>query len=229
LEASLKLDPESLEFTAEFEWIPVIEVEESQSWHDEHQVGTAFIGFSTERYYIAKRPDKLFVRADWRIFHHSKEDARYYGKPPIYHAKRFYDRNILNDDGTLEGDFPLPFVSDMTRRHYYLPYSEETWGGIQQIIEAIKVLKSRLHEVLGTDEGRKLLLRVGESIIKALPKPNTRDLTGIRFMTDGIENEVTGPCEHCPGMWWHQAVKKKDRTGLWAISGSDILKNEVTK
>ena len=117
----------------------------------------------------------------------------------------------------------------MERNHYYLPYSEQTWTGVQQIIEAIKVLNTRLHEVLGTDDGRKLLLKFGESFIKALPKPDTRNLTGIHFMADGIENEVTGPCEHCPEMWWHQAVKKKDRTGLWAISESDILKNEVTK
>lgn len=65
--------------------------------------------------------------------------------------------------------------SDRDSYVIYLAYSDELWAGINNMIEAIRVLGGRLDSMIRSGEGQERIGEIGSNLIKMLPAPAPKE------------------------------------------------------
>jgi hypothetical protein len=123
-----------------FEWMPVIRVEigDGQRYRDDG------ISFDHDRYYIAKGPAGSIVKVDWDVDEEHRK------------AKCHW-----NSDSTLKLT-KFPFTAPIqTSDGWLIPYTDETWRGVEDIKAGIEHLKKRLTKLLTSRDGIKQLTQSG--------------------------------------------------------------------
>jgi hypothetical protein len=130
-----------------YQWIPVIEVEETHSWSGGNF--SCFVGFTVDRFYVTKRPDGKWMKSDWNMEGNHRSTA----------CEMFKDKG-----------FSIPSAQDSEydddRRTFYIPYTEAKWFGFQRLNDAINELKKRLRELIGTEEGQKKISEAGRLMLE---------------------------------------------------------------
>lgn len=136
------------------EWHPVIEVKALRPFATRSD---GFVGFETERFLWARRHDGTLARIGW-----SQKDVA----DKYRHAKTMPARVKMQEE------FDPPYRDDQARvATVYLPYTDDLWVGLQELVMGVSVLKDRLTELLLTKEGQARLAEVGQAMVKALPAP----------------------------------------------------------
>lgn len=142
-------------------WIPVIEVKEAHIWAMGME---AAVGFVLNRFYVAQKVNGFWVKCRWEIPADWKDSSN-----RLSYSEDFY---WLPSHG--EFSLPCSHPESQSGRVYYLPYTDETWAGLEQMQEAIKQLKVKLREMLSSTEGTQHLARIGANILRALPAPEEK-------------------------------------------------------
>ena len=143
--------------TTHLEWQPVIVVKELRPFATR---SAGFVGFEAGRFLWARRRDGSLARVDW-----SQRDSE---------AKYRYS-STMTCQVKMQEEFDPPYREVGRVATVYLPYSPELWAGVQELERGISVLKSRLTELLMTNEGQARLAEVGQAMTLALPAPETRE------------------------------------------------------
>jgi hypothetical protein len=184
----------TVEQAVNLDWIPVIMVEirgefraprdvpfgkgatteEEVDYEDNRREnGEASLHLHFSRFWIAKRPDGLWISCRiWRSQDDDGKSDRYDSKRDNIHAP---SPRRLNSETfyTAKKDFALPYrCIDSSwgekRPTHYLRYTPKLWSGLNQIANKLEELNKRLQELVGSDEGIKLI----ENLVgKLLPAP----------------------------------------------------------
>ncbi len=131
-------------------WIPMITVESLSPFCRNDDT---FIGFTIKRSWIAKKASGRWLEGRWE----DKEDGSLMGDREKW-ASDFYPAS-----STKQTDFSLPFYGD---EHYYLPYTDALWTGLETLLTHVRAMKKTLTHLLTTPDG---LQRVERAATKSLP------------------------------------------------------------
>lgn len=184
------------------DWIPVIEItstterpkEPSPSrrraersdpkWDD---AAGAQLGFGAKRYWVARKPDKTWIQADWVPREEERADAtpetdwweRHY-IPEDSDVRRFRRHGAI-DWHRDNGAFKVPNV--LVKERYnnrvetitYVRHTEELWRQVVALESRIREAARRLDELLKSEEGR-IVLFTGHSplALPAAPEPEVQ-------------------------------------------------------
>ena len=139
-----------------YKWIPVIEVEETGMFSSRFPKASSGLGFEIERYYLAKKEDGKWLRTDWDIEAENRSSV----------CQTFMDK-----------EFKIPSVvkdrygEEDPDRTFYIVYTEEKWAGFMRLVEAINNLKSKLRELVGTQDGQRIISEAGSIALRLTYKP----------------------------------------------------------
>ena len=152
--AKLALSLSTMEFK------PVIVVIESKPYSGRRS-RCAFVGFSLERIYVAKRGDSSWVQLEYAWYLEHKEDT---DTTRFIRRARSFRWDCSN----------LPFTEVSTDFHNsgqttILDYSDELWAGLCALQAAIKKVRETLLELVSSCEGIARLIEVGAGIENLLP------------------------------------------------------------
>lgn len=128
------------------EWQAVIEVVPLSPFGSPDLISGAFLGFTLNRFWWAKKAGdgRGYVRTGWE----------HDGKPNF------------TTSFSVETDQFMPPVNSNGR--FYLPYSDESWVGLQRIIAALKTLKANLDAMIQSDDGQAQIAQLGASLMTTL-------------------------------------------------------------
>lgn len=148
----------------DLQWSTVIKVSANNGhvFASDRKLPTAQIDFS--RFQWAYRKDgKLMQRtlAWYEKSIHFKEAQWVYGQTNYW---RWDDHKI--------NVFNPPIYDGDTA---WLPYTEELWTGLKQIQEAIKVIQTRIYDIIATPEGTVMLALVGAGKMNLLEATTTKE------------------------------------------------------
>lgn len=156
-----------------WEWKPAIKV--YKPIHHGQNDTNASLSINIERFYWARRNDGKNLTSSWSM--------------PNFIRDRNTMASVFHwDDRCVE--FNLPCTNSHIRSKdfygkthdlllekptepdtFYIPYSEDLWTGLNQIIQALHTLDNRLKEMIGSDEGIKTLQMVGQQLIGLMLPP----------------------------------------------------------
>lgn len=151
---------EAIRAVSKLDWFPVVHIEQKDAFMSGGLEG--FVGFKTERFWMAKKPNGRLTTLPWNrymMLATSEMETRWWSM--VRDATGFYWENNW-------GKFELPCSEG---KNHYLPYTDELWAGTERLITAIKLLRERLIALISSEEGIKQLVSIGASMIKALPAP----------------------------------------------------------
>lgn len=131
-----------VEASAALVWLPMITVSRLKPFARE-DCGD-FIGFEINRSWIAKKVNTDWLQSRWDGFDRDGQDER------EKWAGNFYPSRHI-------ADFALPYYGAADHVHdrdqFYLPYTEELWVGLEQLLEKIRLVKTQLDLLLTTPAG----------------------------------------------------------------------------
>lgn len=149
-----------IEETFNLEWIPVIQVAETQPFCHHISAHAEYMGIVIDRFYYAYTQGGRLRKAPFYLIECAEDPGKEAGEAWTWR------------DG---GKFAPPceagrhLVQD-AKRVFYLPYSIEVWTGLLELIKTLARAKQRLHEIVGaTEVGMEQLAAVGAQILKMLP------------------------------------------------------------
>jgi len=155
------------------DWQPVIEVTPLFPFAHE---GGGFIGFAIDRFYWAKRPygDGYLKIENW------EHDPREWDGDPLYNPLDLARDFSVKIEGHAPFEPPCKSHRSFGDETIYLPYTEETWAGLEQMLDAIDELNQNLSTMLSTADGIQAINVVGAKILKLLPEsiPQTEEKHG---------------------------------------------------
>ena len=159
---------QAMKNAASLEWIPVIEVEKLAPFGARYDSWQAhpWVGFSLDRFYVAKRYNETYAKVEWVLSEHVLEThGDLDGTGMLSRATTFY--------WPMKEEFCPPtrlYRPGDDRPKYYLPYTLQLWEGLQCLQQAISALGTRLDTMLGSPEGLAMLANVGQRLMAlALP------------------------------------------------------------
>lgn len=159
---------QAMKNAASLEWNPVIEVEKLAPFGARYDSWQAhpWVGFSLDRFYIAKRYNGTYAKVEWILSEHVLEaHGDLDGMGMLSRATSFY--------WPMKEEFYPPtrlYRPGDDRPKYYLPYTLQLWEGLQCLQQAISALGTRLDTMLGSPEGLAMLANVGQRLMAlALP------------------------------------------------------------
>lgn len=132
----------------EIEWQGCIEVKKLEPWNFQPNPYGSFAGFEIQRYWVAKRQDGKWLQSDWRNIDVSGRDQRF------DHASISYD-DYSDLESLMAGK--KKYLREK-REEFYLPYSDELWASLEDLIVRITDLDERLTKLLSTPDGIKKLM-----------------------------------------------------------------------
>jgi hypothetical protein len=159
-----ELRREAWKFVAEnfkLNFYPIIEIKKIQPFAANDRM--PFIGFNASRFFYATNPQGQMFVVSWNWIADPKKinsmDLVGYSKMwtpggwSYYNAGREFKPPIkVNDEYT------------------YLPYSEDTWNGVVNLLDTIKKVRERLEELLGSaDAGLETFRLAGQQLARLLP------------------------------------------------------------
>jgi hypothetical protein len=159
---------QAMKNAASMEWNPVIEVEKLAPFgarYDSWQPHP-WVGFSLDRFYVAKRYNGTYAKVEWVLSEHVLEaHGDLDGMGMQSRATSFY--------WPMNEEFCPPIrlcrPGDDRPKHY-LPYTVQLWEGLQHLQQAISALGNRLDAMLESPEGLIMLTNVGQRLMAlALP------------------------------------------------------------
>lgn len=161
-------------------WIGVIRITFPRRWNrdDEHTVGINF-----DRFWIAKKLDGGWVKADWDTEVYSDEKSRNFGEKAdrLAGMTRFaIERSFRDGREKREVEFSLPFTDtfdegEPKNPQYYLAYDEPTWAMLEKLNVTLDELQDRIKKFLGDAETRKLLISNATGfLLPPAPKEKTK-------------------------------------------------------
>jgi hypothetical protein len=123
------------------EFLPVIHIKETHPFTSRDD---SYIGLECDRFYYAVNSANNVISVSWDEYEESK------GNPSrLSQAARSQYIRGLND----KSKFVPPVHYGTSEPEYYLPYTEETWTGVQLLIETIKKAKLHLQKLLEAPDG----------------------------------------------------------------------------
>jgi hypothetical protein len=168
----IKLTVDSLKAQSDLKWIGLIEISfgSRYRWQDDDEEGHNKSNFDIElqyeRYWIAQKIDKHWVKASWDVTHYPA-----YGKKVtevgdrLERSNRFQEitrYNRITHETEDITDFTLPYIKKPEERDetpiYYIEYNEDLWLALKSITTRMKDLQIKIIEVLKTPESRAMLI-----------------------------------------------------------------------
>lgn len=151
------------------QWLPVISVEVSTddtNWHRRHRSERTeqreeSVQVTIDRYYLALSLDKTeWVTLTWAQL--DKEETEFVAEEDRIAASRHYGhgpkyvtgRDHYNDPEI----FTLPSVSGSQS---YVPYTDDLWAGLTQVVENIANTRATIAKLLGTKKGLLMIAEIG--------------------------------------------------------------------
>lgn len=144
-------------------WIPAIQVKETTPFAEQHHTQADYMGLAISRFYYAYTANRWLRQENWNYYNlPSTDKTKVTGRAWTWMPPRY-------------GDKPFEPPCEWVKTHdvqniYYLPYSDEVWEGLLEMIRTLARAKLRLREIVGGSEaGMEQLAAVGAEIMKALP------------------------------------------------------------
>lgn len=166
----------------DFVWEGVIEV----SKNTQHTSENAYIQYTINRFWHTKTINGNPLKCDWK---YQTDLAR----SSNGHQWHFSPKEIPSH-------IPQRFTSDYD--HYYLPYDEATWKGLEELLVALKTITEKIDVILGDDPDQ--LAVVGSRILGMLPAGEP-EVERRWFKTKSHGEKVEPPIEENPpkeGIEW---------------------------
>jgi hypothetical protein len=161
-------------------WERVISVQPLNPFHyDGDRYNCSYIGFRIYRFVAAVRADGKVLRHNWI---EGWVDEQY--TETLSHNYIIGGAEVMWRDRNA-GAWKLPTSNNSSTRgfEHYLPYSDELWEGLNQMIKAIHELRERLDAMLGSPEGNAYIARIGAGLLAQL---------GVPALPAGITEESAG-------------------------------------
>jgi hypothetical protein len=169
---------ESLKNQHSLEWVPIIDIgfggwfREQGENHRNARHNEVELSF--ERYWIAQKIDKQWIKATWddKIFPNVNAKPRYITGDRLERSSslRIFVRDKERHESVPITDLKLPYtqkregVDELPR--YLVAYTEELWLALLTLSKRLEDLQFKIVEILGSAEKRKQLT---DSVQKLLP------------------------------------------------------------
>ena len=146
----------TIESSCALKWLPMVTVTRLKPFA---QDGDQFIGFTIERSWIAQKADGNWLQCSWE--HNDTDEDR-----------EMWASSFWLGHGVHGSTFTLPYygaknVFHRDYDHFYLPYTEELWVGLDELLEKLRFLRGKLDELLTTQAGLERIAGFGGNLLPA--------------------------------------------------------------